>query len=118
MTHIRSDEMERCIAECEECRDVCVRAIAYCLDRRGSYAEAFHITKLLDCIDMCTACVNLLLRDSPAHRYTCEACAEICEICAESCAAFPDDEAMRACADACMRCAAACRDMVRMAVRM
>jgi hypothetical protein len=118
MDDTRTVEMQRCIAECESCRGVCLHAVAHCLDRRGRYAGTNHITTLLDCLDMCTTCANFLLRSSPAHRLTCGLCAEICDLCAESCDAFPDDHVMRECASACRRCAETCREMVREAARM
>src|SRR5262245_42102539 len=113
MTETRHAEMERCIQECGSCHDVCLSTVAYCLDRGSGYAEAAHLTMLLDCVDMCMTTANVLLRDSIAHRRTCELCADICDLCAESCAGFPDDEAMTDCGEACLSCAAACRDMVR-----
>ena len=111
MIETRSAEMQHCIDECESCRGVCLRTVAYCLDRRGRHAG--EISTLLDCLDMCMTCENFLLRDSPAHLRTCELCAEICEACARSCDRFPEDDMMRGCATACRRCAEACREMVR-----
>ena len=49
--------MRRVIDECEGCRDVCLRAVIYCLGRGGSLAEASHMTTLLDCIrDLTSEC--------------------------------------------------------------
>lgn len=118
MSDVRNTEMSRCIEECGSCHDACLGALAYCLDRGGIYAEAAHLTMLLDCVDMCMTTANFLLRDSITHRRTCELCADICDLCAESCAGFPDDETMNDCAETCISCAAACRDMVRSTARM
>jgi hypothetical protein len=118
MSDVRNAEMERCTEECGSCHDVCLAALAYCLHRGGTHADAAHLTMLLDCVDMCRTAANFLLRHSIAHRRTCELCADICDLCAESCAGFPDDETMNDCAETCISCAAACRDMVRSTVRM
>jgi hypothetical protein len=64
----------------------------------GRYAEASHITMLLDCIDMCSTCTTFMLRESPQHRRVCEVCAAICDVCAASCDRVPDDDVMRRCA--------------------
>jgi len=118
MTGTRSAEMERCIAECESCRNVCLAAVAHCLDQRARHAESSHIGSLLDCVDMCTTSVNFMLRGSKEHRRVCELCAEICDACAESCERLPTDEVMRDCAKACRRCAEACRLMARDSMQM
>jgi hypothetical protein len=114
MNDMRNGIMQRCIAACQECRDVCLKAVTHCLQRGGRHAEASHITTLLDCIDICTIAESFMLRDSPAHRHVCEVCAEVCDACAKSCAAFHDDDMMKRCAAVCQRCAGACREMVRM----
>ncbi|HMF96909.1 MAG TPA: four-helix bundle copper-binding protein [Vicinamibacterales bacterium] len=117
MSRARRDDMQRAIEQCEGCRDVCLRAVAYCLDRRGRHAEPSHVTALLDCVDACTTASNFMLRDSLSHGRACELCADVCDQCAESCERFPDDNAMRSCAAECRRCAASCRDMARSAAQ-
>jgi hypothetical protein len=76
-------DMQRCIQECERCHDTCVQVIGYCLHRGGRHADPNHIATLLDCADMCATSANLLVRDSPRHRRTCEICAEVCDGCAK-----------------------------------
>ena len=111
MTASRSEEMQRCIDECESCRDVCLLAVTYCLAQGGRHASASHIVTLLDCVDMCGTSANFMLRDSTMSRRTCETCAETCDACAKSCEGFPDDDTMRRCAEECRRCAESCRMM-------
>jgi hypothetical protein len=108
----RSD-MQRCIDECQRCHDVCLQAMTYGLRQSGHYVEPTHIVTLLDCAELCTTTVNVMLRGSARHRRTCELCAEICEACANSCAAVRDDDEMRRCEAECHRCAALCREMAR-----
>ena len=111
MPESRMDGMQRSIDECESCRDVCLRAVAYCLSRGGRHAGSSHITMLLDCVDMCETSAKFMLRDSTMHRRTCAVCAEVCSACAKSCEGFPDDDVMRRCAEECRRCADSCREM-------
>jgi hypothetical protein len=113
MTNARSNETQRAIDECESCRDICLRAVAHCLDRRGRLSEAALVTTLLDCVDTCTTAANFMLRDSESHGRACELCAEMCDACAERCERFPDDDTLRRCGKKCRRCAASCREMAR-----
>lgn len=117
MPKTRSADMQRAIDRCESCREVCLQAVAHCLQRGGSHAAPNHITTLLDCADMCGISANFMLRDSALHLRTCEACAIVCDVCAKSCETFPDDEVMRRCGEECRRCADSCRAMVRSTVQ-
>ena len=118
MPEIRSDEMQRCIDECESCHGICLQGVAHCLDRGGRHVEPGHLTTLLDCVDMCGTAANFMLRDSTAHLRVCELCAEICDACAASCDGFPDDDVMRRCAEECRRCGESCWEMVCSTARM
>jgi len=111
MDRIESDEMRRCIAECDSCHDTCVRTIAHCLRRGGAHAAADHMLTLLDCVDMCASSASFMLRDSKIYPRVCGLCADACEACARSCEAFHDDHVTRRCAEECRRCAASCRAM-------
>jgi hypothetical protein len=112
-----SPEMQRGIDECDRCRSICLATMTHCLRQGGGHAEPAHILTLLDCVDLCAAAANFMLRLSKMHPRICEVCAQACDACATSCEAFPDDEAMRSCAIECRRCAASCRLMVRMAAK-
>ena len=109
-----SQEMQQCIAECENCHRVCVETVTYCLQQGGSHAEAAHIGVLLDCAQICETSAGFMLRGSALHGRICAVCAEVCDSCAQSCAQFGDDAQMKACADACRRCADSCRRMAAM----
>jgi len=113
MGMIQSDEMQRCIDDCETCRGVCLSTVAQCLRKGGPYAESGHVTALLDCVDMCATAASFMRRDSTLHRRTCEICAEVCDACAKSCERFRDDDVMRRCAEECRRCAESCSAMAR-----
>ena len=110
-----SEDMQRCIQECLNCHSICMTTISYCLQKGGAHAEAPHNRLLLDCVEICQASANFMLRGSDLHMRICGVCAEICERCADDCAQFSDDEAMRNCAMACRRCADSCRSMATMA---
>lgn len=111
MPHHITDELRRCIEECQSCHEICLEAVAHCLQLGGKHAEAPHITTLLDCADICRTSADFMLRGSESHKRTCEVCAEVCERCAEDCERLSDDEMMRRCAEECRRCAESCRRM-------
>lgn len=104
-------EMERCIDNCQECHEVCLRMVSHCLQKGGRHAEPSHIRLLLDCAEICETSANFMIRGSDLHNYTCAACSEACERCAEDCERLGDDAEMRRCAEVCRRCADSCRRM-------
>ncbi len=109
--HQMSQEMQACIATCQECHSTCLQTVTYCLQQGGRHAEAAHIRVLLDCAELCQTSANFMLRGSELHGRICGVCAEVCERCAQDCDQFGDDPQMRACAEACRRCAGSCRHM-------
>ena len=117
MTHLAlvehlDEEMQRCIANCSECHEICLATVVHCLNRGGEHASAEHIQTLLDCAQACSASRDFMLRGSPLHHSFCGACADACERCAEACERMGgDDDVMKACAEACRRCAESCRAM-------
>lgn len=104
-------EMEQCIANCQECQEVCLRTVSHCLEKGGHHAEASHVRLLLDCAEICRTSANFMIRGSDLHASVCRTCAEVCELCAEDCQRLGDDEMMRRCAEVCRRCAASCQQM-------
>lgn len=104
-------EMELCIDNCQQCHEVCLGMISYCLQKGGRHAEASHIRMLIDCAEICETSANFMIRGSDLHRLTCGACAEVCDRCAEDCERMADDETMRRCAETCRRCAESCNRM-------
>lgn len=111
MPHHNMQEMERCIDNCQECHEVCLRMVSHCLQKGGRHAEPSHIRLLLDCAEICETSANFMIRGSDLHVYTCGACSEACERCAEDCERLGDDAEMRRCAEVCRRCADSCRRM-------
>lgn len=107
----RSDEMNRCIQNCQDCASVCLETLHYCLEQGGEHASPEHIGLLQTCIDICTVSAHTMLRGVEAHTVICGACAEICRRCAEHCESMGDDADMRRCAEACRRCEESCRAM-------
>lgn len=106
-----SDTMQRCIEICNRCHDVCLQTVQHCLRTGGRHAAPEHVRLLLDCIDICRVSADFMLRQSPHHRLTCRACAEVCLQCATSCDQMGDDPVMQECARVCRECATSCRQM-------
>ncbi len=113
-THM-SSEMQTCIDECQNCHDVCVQTVQYCLGQGGEHASQRHIQVLLECAEICRTSADFMLMGAEAHPKVCAICAEVCERCAKSCERFGDDDMMKACAQACRSCAESCRKMASMA---
>jgi hypothetical protein len=106
-----TQELERCIDNCQECHEVCLRTVSHCLEKGGRHAEASHVRLLLDCAQICETSADFMIRGSDLHAATCRACAEVCERCADDCERMADDEMMRRCAEVCRRCAQSCAQM-------
>ncbi|NMB86974.1 MAG: four-helix bundle copper-binding protein [Chloroflexi bacterium] len=106
--------MDNCIAECQDCHDICTQTVMHCLEAGGEQATPDHLGFLLDCAEICQTSANFMLRESALHGRTCNVCAEACERCAQSCRRFPDDDIMQVCADSCYSCAQSCREMAAM----
>jgi hypothetical protein len=106
-----SQEMVRCIEECQACHNICLESVQHCLKMGGKHAEPHHIRLLLDCAEICQTSANFMLRMSDLHGRTCGVCAEVCERCAEDCEKFTEDRMMQQCAEVCRSCAASCREM-------
>lgn len=112
----QTQDMERCIALCQECHEVCLRTLPHCLEKGGQHAEAAHIRLLLDCAEICETSANFMIRGSELHMETCRACSEVCQRCASDCRRLGNDPKMQECADACLRCAESCAQMAGAAV--
>jgi hypothetical protein len=106
-----SQEMQRCLQNCNDCHITCLQTSGYCLSKGGKHAEAAHIRLLLDCADICRTSADFMLRSSQYHSRVCGVCAEICGACARDCEQFGGDQTMQACAEMCRRCADSCRQM-------
>ncbi len=106
-----SGSLDECIQICQQCHDVCLDIISYCLEKGGRHAEPKHIRLLESCAEICQTSANFMLRDSELHTATCRACSEVCEACADQCEKMGDDSRMKECADICRQCAESCRQM-------
>ena len=104
-------EMERCIAFCQECHEVCLQMVPHCLSKGGQHAEPSHIRMLLDCAEICETSANFMIRGSELHTETCRACSEVCQRCAVDCQRLGSDPEMEKCAGVCLRCAESCAQM-------
>jgi hypothetical protein len=110
-----SDDLRSCIQECQNCHNVCLETVSYCLQMGGEHASPAHIRLLLDCSEICQTSANFMLRMSDFHTSTCGVCAEVCERCAQDCARFENDSVMQQCAETCRRCAQSRREMASQA---
>jgi hypothetical protein len=105
-------EMEECIVRCTECHNTCLETVTHCLTIGGEHAAVEHIRLLLDCVSVCAASRDFMLRGSDFHPRICGVCADVCQRYADWSEGIPGlDEQMRACADECRRCADSCRAM-------
>ena len=112
MSHERNQEMQDCIDNCQNCHAVCLETIAHCLEMGGKHAEVGHIRTLQDCVQICNASADYMLRMSDFHPQICGVCADICERCAVNCESLSEgNDFMARCADACRKCAESCRKM-------
>jgi hypothetical protein len=107
---------QSCIDDCTRCHAVCTETIQYCLEKSGKHAEEHHIRLMQDCVEICLAAADFMLRGSDLHPDTCGVCAEACERCARSCEEIggKDDVPMKECAETCRRCANSCREMSKL----
>ena len=103
-----SKEDHECLHNCEECHDACLHEIQHCLAKGGEHARPEHIRVLQDCVQICHTAADFILRGSPLHSATCEACAQVCDACAKSCEEAGDST----CAEYCRRCAESCHAMM------
>jgi hypothetical protein len=107
-----STEEQRCIVDCQECHEVCLRTVSHFLQKGGAApTEGSHVRLLLDCAEICQTSANFMIRGSSLHQLTCRVCAEICERCAEGCGQVDDGERLYRCAEVCRRCARSCAQM-------
>lgn len=108
----RTREMQACIDNCQECHAVCIDTISHCLEMGGEHASAEHIRLLQDCVQICMASTDFMLRQSEYHADVCGVCADICDACATQCESMADgSDFMQECADICRKCAESCRQM-------
>lgn len=113
----RSQEMQTCIDNCQDCHAVCIETISHCLEMGGQHADPVHIGLLTDCAQICMTSADFMLRMSDYHPQVCGVCADICEACAKSCESLATGDAeefMKRCADICRKCAESCRKMASM----
>ncbi len=108
-------DMAACIENCMECHNICERTSIQCLDKANDVGRRTLQTALRDCAELCSVCIDFMIRESPIHAHTCRACAEACQKCEEACRFFSDnDSLMLRCADVCAQCFATCRQMASM----
>ena len=111
----RSEEMNRCIDNCNACHRICLETLNHCLHTGGKHAEPHHAALLSACADICATSAATMLRGSDVSPVVCGACAEVCRRCAESCEALGADAEMQRCATACRACEQSCSAMAAMA---
>lgn len=120
MTHTMDDpldlNMQKCVQNCTDCHQSCMRTISYCLDMGGTHTDAAHLRSLLDCAEACAANVHFMLRGSGHYPQMAAVCADACLGCALSCEQWPSDPKMAACAEICRQCAESCREMAAIKV--
>jgi hypothetical protein len=58
MAQSNAQDLEQCIDNCQQCHEVCLRTVNYCLQKGGRHAEPAHIRLMLDCIEICETSAN------------------------------------------------------------
>ncbi|HEX2494799.1 MAG TPA: hypothetical protein VHK24_13590, partial [Steroidobacter sp.] len=57
-----SEELMRCIEECERCHRMCLRtAMTHCLEQGGSCLEPPHLRVMLACAELCRTTADSML---------------------------------------------------------
>ncbi len=103
---VDSEELMRCIEDCERCHRLCLRtAMLHCLEQGGDHLEPPHFRMMLACADLCRATADAMLAGYALYEQVCAVCASVCRDCAESCERISD---LEECAAACRRCAESC----------
>jgi hypothetical protein len=106
-----ADPWQDCVTQCWTCRNECQKIFfTHCLEEGGPHLEKDHVRIMMDCIEVCQAAADSMVRLSPSYAAICAACASVCEACADSCDSI-ESEMMRQLGAACRACAAACRRM-------
>jgi hypothetical protein len=113
--HATALEMQRCIDNCLNCHEVCVRTMEHWFELRGKNVAGSQIRALSDCSAVTQANAGFVIRGSQFLNRSCALCAEICRECERECGRMEDDLIMRRCADACRRCAESCERMAQVA---
>jgi hypothetical protein len=103
-----NDQMEDCTQDCLNCHAVCLDTAMRSLQKGAQAAD--HIRILLDCAEICLTAAHFMMRNSPMHGYTCQACAQVCDHCGEMCSQMGEKD----CENACRACAVSCAQMVKM----
>ncbi|PZW22445.1 uncharacterized protein DUF326 [Thermosporothrix hazakensis] len=103
------DLLARSIELCRRCHTICGRVLKHSLQKGGDYLQEARIQALLDCIDTCSYCLDLMSRQSPLHMRACDLCTEACTRCAASCEQLGTDSLLQECARACRDCASVCQ---------
>lgn len=102
-----SSELQQCIDNCNNC----IEASRICLNQHLGEADMKTCHRLcLDCISLCTACVQMLASQSDYVNRVCAVCADLCKACAQECSKF-DSDVCRQCAEQCQQCAESCTAM-------
>ncbi len=103
--------MLNCIRECTSCHAVCLHTMTVVLYFDHLATDNSLIRTLKDCAEICQTSADFMLRGSPLHGLTCDACARICDECGDACDQYPENENLRACAESCRSCSASCHEM-------
>ena len=100
-------QMEDCIQDCLNCSSTCLDTATQAMEKSAGIEL---VRSLLDCSEMSQTAAHFMLRNSPLHGYTCQACGSICTHCADLCfqAGYSD------CGNACQACANSCQQMMKM----
>ncbi|HYB46993.1 MAG TPA: four-helix bundle copper-binding protein [Streptosporangiaceae bacterium] len=114
---VDDDLLAAAIDALSDCAQACDADTAADLSEQNVSEMITCIRLCLDCVDVCTATVGVLSRqtayDPTVTRPLMEACIAICRNCGDECERHAHHHAhCRVCAEACRRCEQACRDLL------
>lgn len=112
-----SDVLAATVDALNDCAQACAAEVSDDLGGRDVPEMVDCILLCLDCVDVCTATMGIVSRqtayDGNAMTSLLEACASICGNCGDECERHAEMHAhCRMCAEACRRCEQACRQLI------
>ena len=104
------NSLQECIENCNDCHQVCLETINYCLNSGEHLEDPALFRALYDCATLTQVSADLLIRHSDLHAMICHVCAEACLRCALQCVRFREEQ-FKDCEEACRRCNDSCQEM-------
>jgi hypothetical protein len=105
------DKNSQLIESLQHCITACKYCASSCLEEENVQSITKCIKTDLDCANICSITLDLLIGNSVNAVKAIELCKDICADCAAECEKHDHDHCQR-CADACRRCEEHCRNFL------